>query len=349
MMALEEDMATLLVVDDTPDNIDVLRGILRDDYRVKVATNGQKALDVARGKTPPDLILLDIMMPGMDGYQVCQELKADVATRDIPVIFVTAKGEVDDETRGFDLGAVDYITKPVSPPVVKRRVSTHLALYDQQRLLAGLVRERTHELEDTRLSIIQRLGKAAEFKDNETGMHVIRMSHYSRLLGETAGLSPEQLDLLFNAAPMHDVGKIGIADRVLLKPGKLDDEEWAIMRQHPVIGAEIIGVGGGLLLDTAREIALTHHEKWDGSGYPAGLRGEDIPLFSRVVAIADVFDALTTERPYKKAWPVDEALALLEREAGRHFDPQLVSLFLSLLPRILEIKETYREQVHEFH
>jgi putative two-component system response regulator len=335
--------ATILVVDDTPANISVLMEILRGDYRVLAAINGEQALKIARGSPPPDLILLDVMMPGMSGHEVCQRLKAESSTRKIPVIFVTAMNQVDDEKKGFALGAVDYITKPVSPPIVQARVKTHLALYDQNRELEQKVRERTAELNHTRLEIIKRLGRAGEFRDNETGMHVVRVAHYCRLLGEAVRMNEEDVDLLFNAAPMHDIGKIGIRDNVLLKPGKLDDEEIKIMRQHVPFGAEIIGEHPDGLLSMARQIALTHHEKWDGTGYHRGLKGEQIPQVGRITAIADVFDALTSVRPYKKAWSVEDAVALLQREAGTSFDPELVKLFVGVLPQILAVREKYSD------
>ena len=340
------DKKTILIVDDTPENIDVLRGLLEADYKVKVALEGNRALKIANSSNPPDLILLDIMMPGLSGYDVCEQLKDNPLTRRIPVIFVTAMGEVDDESKGFALGAVDYMTKPVSPPIVHARVRTHLALYDQALQLEDTVQQRTKELNDTRMEIIRRLGRAAEYKDNETGMHVIRMSLYSKILARAAGLDEEQAELLLNAAPMHDVGKIGIADHILSKPGSLNDEEWAVMRKHPEFGAEIIGDNASSILRMARIVALAHHEKWDGSGYPLGLAGEDIPLAARIVAIADVFDALTTVRPYKQAWSVDEAIADLQKEAGSHFDPQLVSKFVTVLPEILKVKASYVETAH---
>ena len=335
---------TILVVDDTPENIDVLNGVLRPEYRVKAATNGESALRLAATAPPPDLILLDIMMPGMDGYEVCRRLKADPATAALPVIFVTAKSATEDERLGLELGAVDYITKPISPAIVLARVRTQIALYDQNRQLERKVAERTRELRESRIEIIRRLGRAAEYKDNETGLHVIRMSIYSRLLAEELGANPAWVELLYNAAPMHDIGKIGIPDSVLLKRDSLNDEEWAIMRQHPVYGAEIIGEHSSELLQMAREIALTHHEKWDGSGYPAGLTGEQIPLSSRIVTLADVLDALTTARPYKQAWSLDAALELIERDAGSHFDPQLVPRLLAIRPAIEEVMQRYREQ-----
>ncbi len=338
-----QDKATVLVVDDTPENIDVLSGILRVDYKVKAALSGEKALRIAASDPRPDMVLLDVMMPNMDGYEVCRRLKANPATTQIPVIFVTAKIEVEDERRGLELGAVDYITKPISPPIVELRVRTQLALYDQRRELERMVRLRTEELSATRLEIIRRLGRAAEFKDNETGLHVIRMSHYARLMAASLHISDDWADLVFNASPMHDIGKIGIPDRILLKPGVLNEEERRVIRTHPQMGADIIGDHDAELLKLAKEIALTHHEKWDGSGYPCGLKGGEIPLSGRITAIADVFDALTVARPYKKAWSVEKAMAIIDQEAGTHFDPELVPGFHKILPEVFEIMKNYTE------
>ncbi len=337
-----EQKYTVLVVDDISTNIDVLAGILEDEYIVCAANSGTEAL-AAIAENPPDIVLLDIMMPEMDGYEVCQRLKSDISSRTIPVIFVTAMGEVEDEMKGFEVGAVDYITKPVSPPIVKARVRTQLELFNQNRMLDKKVGERTAELNATRLEIIRRLGRAAEFKDNETGLHVVRMSYYSKLIALSAGLSNEHAELLFNAAPMHDIGKIGIPDNVLRKPGKLDDDEWDLMQQHTSMGGDIMGDQTSELLQMARTIAITHHEKWNGKGYHQGLSGEDIPLESRIVAIADVFDALTSERPYKEAWPVDKTVDLITRESGEHFDPMLVDAFTKCLPEILDVKTVYAE------
>jgi len=339
----ESKKQTILIVDDTPENIDVLVGILKDEYEVIAALNGSKALKIIQSGKQPDLILLDVMMPEMDGYQACKKLKADYTTQHIPVIFVTAKVSVNDELKGFALGAADYISKPFSPPIIKARIKTHLALYDQNNELEHKVIARTEELNNTRMQIIQRLGRAAEYKDNETGMHVIRMSHYSRVLGLAAGMNTEQADMLLNAAPMHDVGKIGIEDRIILKPGKLDAEEWAIMQTHCKIGAEIIGDDSSELLKMAKIVAMTHHERWDGTGYPKGLKAEEIPRIGRIIAIADVFDALTSKRSYKQAWSVEDAIEQIKKDAGKHFDPYLVSLFIEALPEILSIKEKYQE------
>jgi putative two-component system response regulator len=336
-------LATVLVVDDTPGNIDILTGVLAPTYRVKVATSGARALEVAAQDEPPDLILLDIMMPGMDGYEVIRRLKANPLTRRIPVLFITAKETPEDEQKGFDLGCVDYITKPISAPRVRARVRTHLALHDQNRALEAAVRDRTRELQETRLQIIQRLGRAAEYRDNETGMHVIRMSHASQIIALELGLPGQEAETLLTAEPMHDIGKIGIPDRVLLKPGKLDAEEWAIMRRHPEIGHGIIGSHPSPLLRMAAEVALTHHEKWDGNGYPRGLRGEEIPQVGRIVAVADVFDALTSVRPYKPAWTVEAAVEELKRGSGTHFQPQVVEAFLARLEDILAVTSAYRD------
>lgn len=335
--------ATILVVDDTPTNIDVLTGILSHSYRVKAALNGKVALKIAQSKNKPDLILLDVMMPGMDGHEVCRQLKCNIETQSIPVIFVTAMSEETDQKAGFELGAVDYITKPVNPSLVLARVKNHIALYDQAKHLENIVRQRTAELDRSRFEIINRLGRAAEFKDNETGMHVIRVSWYSRLLAEKIGQSDEWCELLYNVAPMHDIGKIGIPDHILLKPGKLDDTEWEIMKKHAEYGADIIGDHSSPLLAMAHEVALSHHEKWDGSGYPHNLKGEEIPLSARIVAISDVYDALTSDRPYKKAWTEEAAISHIQEQSGKHFDPALVGSFIECMPQFRDIQFKFKE------
>ncbi len=340
---LDEKM-TILVVDDTPANIQILSELLSPTYRVKAATSGAKAISIAEATPTPDLILLDIMMPVMDGYTVCHYLKNNPKTANIPIIFVTAKSETVDEEKGFNMGAVDYITKPISPSIVYARIKTHLALYSQQRELEKEVKIRTNNIHQSQLEIVNCLGRAAEYKDNETGMHVVRMSRYSKLLAEAYGANSEWCDLLFSAAPMHDIGKIGIAEHILCKPGKLDADEWKEMQRHSEYGFKILGGNSSDLLELAREVAITHHEKWDGSGYPNGLSGTDIPLSGRIVAIADVFDALTSERPYKKAWSVEDACQLIEEQAGKHFDPQLVPIFMKLIPRILDVKSSFSDE-----
>lgn len=330
MSHIPDATPTLLVVDDEPTNLRVLKGILQQDYQLTFAKSGEDALQIVADKKP-NLILLDIMMPTMSGYDVCRKLKQDPNTSSIPVIFVSALNDELDEALGFELGAVDYITKPVSPALVKARVKNHLSLVQAD------------ELKRTRMQVIQVLGRAAEYKDNETGMHVIRMSHYAKILAKAIGLSDFQAEKIMNAAPMHDIGKIGIADSILQKPGRLTDEEMAEMRKHPEIGAEILGECESGLLKLAQSIALTHHEKWDGTGYPNGLAGEDIPLEGRIVALADVFDALTSERPYKKAWSIEKTVEFVQSQSGIHFDPKLVDELLKHLPEFLAIKEKWQE------
>ncbi|AUC88597.1 two-component system response regulator [Alteromonas sp. MB-3u-76] len=322
----------LLLVDDEPANLRVLKQLLSSQYQLVFARDGHEALEIASSRRP-DLILLDVMMPGMTGFEVCESLKNNEVTEHIPVIFVTALNDDMDEARGFEVGAVDYITKPISPAVVKARVKTHLSLVRAEALM------------ESRLHVVQRLGRAAEYKDNETGMHVMRMSHFSKELALAYGLSEEQATTLLHAAPMHDIGKIGIADSIMLKPGKLTGEEFKDMQRHPEIGAEIIGdCGDSLLLKVAKSVSMTHHEKWDGTGYPKGLKGEEIPIEGRICALADVFDALTSKRPYKEAWSIEKAVEFIQSQKGKHFEPKLVDLLIAMLPKIIEIKETFKEE-----
>ncbi|KOO59674.1 chemotaxis protein CheY [Rheinheimera sp. KL1] len=321
---------SLLLVDDEPTNLRVLRTVLQEQYRLLFAKSGEEALQLLE-KEQADLILLDVMMPGLTGFDVCARLKANPLTCAIPVIFVTALKDEMDETKGFEVGAVDYITKPISPAVVRARVKTHLSLVQAQ------------ELKQTRLQVIQRLGRAAEYKDNETGLHVMRMSHYAQVLALAYGFSEQKAEDLLHAAPMHDIGKIGIADSILLKPGKLTAEEYQEMQKHPLIGAEIIGDCESDLLKMAKAVALYHHEKWDGTGYPFGLSGEQIPIEARIVALSDVFDALTSARPYKQAWTIEATLQHIRAQKGLHFEPVLVDLLEQNLQQILEIKQRWAE------
>lgn len=341
---------SVLVVDDTPENIDILKEILMGYFNVRVATSGRMALKATQIGRPPDLILLDVMMAGMDGYEVCRLIKSDERNRHIPVIFVTARSSPEDESYGFSIGAADYITKPVSPPVVLARVRTHLSLADRSRHLEELVSERTErlllrtrELEQTRLEIIRRLGRAGEYRDNETGMHVLRLSQYVRMLARSCGFADHEADQLMYASMMHDIGKIGIPDAILLKPARLTDEEFERVKAHCQIGADIIGEQDCELLQQAREIALTHHEKWDGKGYPQGLQGEGIPLAGRMTAVADVFDALTSKRPYKEAWSVGDAMAYIESEAGVSLDPVLVGRFVAMEHEIRNVMSSFSD------
>lgn len=350
MEATGQKEQTILIVDDVPENIDVLKRLLIGNYKIKVALNGPDALKVAGSSHPPDLILLDIIMPGMDGIEVCRKIKAEPGTAKIPVIFVTAKDQSMDEALGFKAGAVDYISKPISPPVVLARIKTHLALYDQNRVLEEKVSERTQQLQEAlakvktaSLDTILRLTNAAEYKDEDTGAHIQRMSNYCAAIARQMGVNPNSVDWLLYAAPMHDIGKIGIPDRILLKPDKLDPEEWEIMKLHTVIGGKILHGSKAGFIRLGEVIALTHHEKWDGSGYPHGLKGKKIPLVGRITALADVFDALTTQRPYKKPFSIEKSFRIIQEGRGSHFDPEVVDAFFNIEKEILTIKETYSD------
>lgn len=321
----------ILVVDDEPLNLDALRRVLSSHYSLVFARNGREAL-AAIAKHEPSLVLLDVQMPDMDGYQTCKALKKDPHTAHIPVIFVTSLSESWDETAGFDCGAVDYIVKPISAAVVLARVKTHLSLVGVSRL------------EQSYHDAISMLGKAGHYNDTDTGVHIWRMAAYARELATAVGWSDERSRQLELAAPMHDTGKMGIPSTILRKPGKLDSAEWEIMKTHAQIGHDILCRSKAPVFVLAAEVALHHHEKWDGSGYPGGLSGHDIPESARIVAVADVFDALTMVRPYKQAWPVDRVVATLEEGRGKHFDPELVNVFLSILPRILSIRAEWNSR-----
>ncbi len=346
----ESGKGRVLIVDDNKANIDILIEALKHDFKLGIATNGRDALEHVR-RHMPDLVLLDVVMPGIDGYEVCRTLKSDDRTRDIPVVFITAMTEIESKSRGFEVGGIDYITRPFEIMEVKARVRTHIslkqareALENQNHLLEERVRERTLELRDTQIEIVYRLGRAAEYRDNETGFHLRRMSWFCALLGKAAGMNREECENLLHASPMHDIGKIGIPDEILLKPGKLDYEEWGIMKTHTTIGAEILSGHSSRLLRTAETIALTHHEKWDGTGYPNNLRGNAIPLVGRITALCDVFDALTSRRPYKDAWPVRDAVEEIRRSSGTHFDPDLVKAFLGILQEIVEVRDRFPDR-----
>ena len=328
-MDLITERPRILIVDDEPANLKVMREVLGNQYRLSFAKSGDAALALVE-KEPPKLILLDIMMPNMSGFEVCQLLKQNPATEHIPVIFVTALADESDEFKGFEIGAVDYITKPISPAIVRARVKTHLSLVQAEQLKLAHV------------DLVHRLGCAAEYKDTDTGEHIVRMSKYSKILALAYGMNEQHAELLKQAAPMHDIGKIGIPDAILLKPGKLTAEEFEHMKQHAKIGAKILANSSSPLLQLAYILAMEHHEKWDGSGYPNGLKGEEISIEGRIVAIADVFDALTSKRPYKQAWSVDEAISHMREQAGKHFDPQLIALFEGQLDAVLAVYSTYQ-------
>lgn len=346
---METTPAQILVVDDTPENLALMHALLRDTYRVKVANHGRRALELARTQPSPDLILLDIMMPEMDGYEVCRQLKADPVTRDIPVLFLTAKSEETDEEAGLTLGAVDYLTKPIKPAIVLARIRTHLQLKaaasflrDRNAYLEAEVQRRTLEVQAIQDVTILAMASLAETRDNETGNHIRRTQHYVRILAEDLASHPDyarELDertigLLFKSAPLHDIGKVGIPDAILLKPGPFDSDEMAIMKQHAALGRDAIAHAEAQLgmevdfLRFAKEIAYSHQEKWDGSGYPEGLRGAAIPLSARLMALADVYDALISKRVYKPAFTHDKAREIILNGSGTHFDPEVVLAFL---------------------
>lgn len=318
----------ILCADDEPYNLGILRMALKDRYSLVFSRSGRETLQ-AVDKHHPALILLDVQMPDIDGYEVCRRLKSNAATESIPVIFVTGMTQETDEKSGFDAGAVDYITKPISVPIVQARVQTHLSLV------------RVDKLKKSYHDAIHMLGKAGHYNDTDTGVHIWRMAAYSRALAEAVGWKEEDYKLLELAAPMHDTGKIGIPDAVLKKPGKLDKEEWKIMKTHTSIGHGILKQSNAPLFQLAAEIAQNHHEKWDGSGYPAGLSAEQIPESARIVAVADVFDALSMKRSYKEPWPLPEILEYLKQNAGSHFDKQLIEAFMDINPIILETKATW--------
>ena len=346
-----ESRPTILIVDDTPDNIMLLSRLLKDRYNTKVANNGSTALQIA-GATPSlDLILLDVMMPGLDGYETCRQLKANPATADIPVIFLTAKNQVEDEAMGLSLGAVDYIAKPISPPILFARVATQLnlraarrALQDHNENLEKLVQERTAQLYLMQEAIIVAMASMAETRDQETGNHIRRTQNYVRALATrlqshprfASALTDEAIELLYRSAPLHDIGKVGIPDRILLKPGNLDREEFERMKMHAVYGRDTIMLvekhigGSNSFLMFAREIAHSHQEKWDGSGYPQNLVGEQIPLSARLMAVADVYDALISKRVYKPAFTHEQALDVMRKGRGSHFDPDVLDAFFEI-------------------
>ncbi|WP_373976178.1 two-component system response regulator [Chitinibacter sp. SCUT-21] len=358
--------ADILVVDDTPENLRLVSALLKDLYKVRVATSGMQALSLAQA-SPPDLILLDIMMPEMDGYSVCQQLKRQPSTQDIPVIFLTARSEVDDETHGFELGAVDYITKPISPPILLARVATQLTLkhardflLDQNVFLEREVQLRTHQVQCVQDVTIMAMASLAETRDNETGNHILRTQRYVKALAlKLKNIAPydtlltdELIELLYKSAPLHDIGKVGIPDHILLKPGKLSDAEFEIMKTHTTLGRDAIVRAESLLqgqndfLRYAREIAYCHQEKWDGSGYPQGLKGEAIPLSARLMAIADVYDALISKRVYKPAFSHEKALEIMRQGRGSHFDPALCDVFLQMADEFAQIAQAFRDD-HE--
>ena len=354
----------VLVVDDTPDNLTLMSGLLKDLYRVRVANSGEKALESVSGENRPDLILLDIMMPGLSGYDVIRQLKAGPETRDIPVIFLTAMSAAEDEKVGLEMGAADYITKPVSPPILMARVKTQLEnkaagnfLRDQNAFLESEVDKRTRELSAIQDVTILAMASLAETRDSDTGNHIRRTQHYVRILAEklqshprfAAYLTDQAIGMLFKSAPLHDIGKVGIADRILLKPGKLTPEEFEIMKTHTTLGRDAIEAAEKQLgmsvefLRTAKEIAYYHQEKWDGSGYPTGASGDDIPVSARLMAVADVYDALISRRVYKEGMSHEKAVAIIVEGRGSHFDPDTADAFVGLQQEFRDIAARYAD------
>jgi len=366
MMNTLPKRSSILVVDDAPENLMLLGEILGPFYQVRVANCGPSALTLVAAENKPDLILLDVLMPAMDGYQVIQELKQNAETSDIPVIFITALDDGADETFGLKLGAVDYIAKPFQPDILLARIKTQIELKqtrdfikNQNIWLEKEVQKRMQENEQMQDIIFRALANLAETRDNETGNHIIRTQGYIAVLCDELAklpryaeqLQPETIALIVKAAPLHDIGKVGIPDNVLLKPGKLTDEEWIVMQTHAFLGAEAIrrsltdDISPNIrrFLQAAIDIAGSHHEKWDGSGYPEGLSGENIPLAGRLMALADVFDALISRRVYKAAFSIDDTIDIILQGKGIHFDPQLVEAFVRRKAEFLAIAERYKE------
>lgn len=362
------EKASVLVVDDTPDNLSLMSGLLKDRYRVKVANNGEKAIKIVQGDSPPDLILLDIMMPGLSGYEVCQILKADPATRHIPIIFLTAMTATEDEKKGLEMGAADFITKPVNPPIVLARVATHLQikaaadfLKDQNAYLDAEVTRRGRELAAIQDVTILAMASLAETRDNDTGNHIRRTQNYIKVLAEHLRnhdrfkffLSDRTIDMLYKSAPLHDIGKVGIPDRILLKPGRFEPHEMEIMKTHCKLGRDAIQHAEDQLglevefLKYAKEIAYGHQEKWDGSGYPEGLAGDAIPISARLMAVADVYDALISRRVYKEGMPHEKAVRIITEGRGSHFDPDIADAFIDLAAQFQDIALRFADSDEE--
>ncbi|TLP73389.1 two-component system response regulator [Pseudomonas nitroreducens] len=355
---------TILIVDDAPENLTLLSELLKLLYRVKAARTGEKALQIAQSDDPPDLILLDVMMPGMNGFEVCRRLREDARTQRIPVIFITAQVAADEEIRGLELGAVDYLTKPINPPTVLMRVDNQLRikaaadfLRDQNEFLEQEVQRRTRELAAIQDVTIIAMASLAETRDNETGNHIRRTQHYVSALAEhlhqhprfAAELDEETRQLLFKSAPLHDIGKVGIPDHILLKPGKLTAEEFELMKTHTTLGLDALEKAEERLgmdvpfLRLAKQIAYGHHERWDGSGYPQGLAGDAIPLSARLMAVADVYDALISKRIYKSPMTHASAVDFIRGQRGQHFDPDITDAFLALQDEFLRIAEHFND------
>jgi putative two-component system response regulator len=352
MIPKEERLnAKILIVDDERANVLLIEKILNQEgyTSIKSTTDPRKAMAIYQ-EFKPQLVLLDLSMPHMDGFQVMAELAGTDKDAYLPILVLTAQPQDEIRLRALSSGAQDFLAKPLNYIEVLSRIKNMVEVrilyekvHNQNQILDKKVKERTYDLEKTRLEVIRRLGRAAEYRDNETGAHVIRMSLFSEILAREAGLSDDECELILNASPMHDVGKIGIPDKILLKPGKLDHDEWQIMKTHAQIGADILAGSDSPMMKIAETIAITHHEQWCGGGYPRGLKGEEIPIEGRIIALADVFDALTSERPYKKAWSVEQAIEEVENKSAILFDPNLVVLFKGVLPEMIQIKNMLQD------
>ncbi len=343
----------ILVVDDNPVNITLMKKILQGAGYCHVEATANPVEVAARYRQQGyDLILLDIHMPNLNGFEVMQQLSLQGREDYLPILVLTADTSIETRLQALASGAKDFIRKPFEASEVLLRVRNilevrllHNKVREQNEQLEDKVRERTAQLHEAQVKLIQCLGKAAEYRDNETGMHVVRMSQASALLAKQMGLSEVECDLILMASPMHDIGKLAIPDSVLLKPGKLDGDEWQTMRSHAAMGAEILQGYDTQLLTMAAQIARTHHERWDGYGYPQGLKGEQIPLYTRIVSVCDVFDALTSERPYKPAWSVERALAHMRDNSGKHFDPEVLDSFFAIVDQVLDLRERYPDSL----
>ncbi len=351
LMGHEVKASSILIIDDEPFNVEILLDLLELEGFTHVTGTSKPVEGVQLYKERDfDLVLLDINMPVMDGFQVMSEFSSILKTIHPPILILTALKDKEVRIKALKSNARDFLEKPFDSDEAICRISNLLEMHLSQKMfekysitLEKSVQERTRKIEQTQAEILDCLAYAAEYRDMDTANHTVRVGWYSRIIAEKYGFRANELDLIQQAAPMHDIGKIGVSDTILLKPGKLDADEFKLMQMHAEVGAEILSKSNARVMKIARIIALSHHEKWNGKGYPKALKGLKIPIQGRIVAIADVFDALSMERPYKKSWPLDKILNLFTEESGEHFDPQLVKLFMDSLPEILIIQEKYKD------
>jgi putative two-component system response regulator len=345
-MAEADDRPVVLAVDDAPEILALVARALREDYQVVTAADAGAALDLAAGRPRPNLILLDVDMPGASGFDTMRVLKSDPQTQDIPVLFLSAVEAPATQIEGFELGAADYVIKPISAAVLRVRVGHHIAFANRQRELERQVRSRTQQLEQTRLQVIRRLSRAMEYHESSAvGNRVMRLSQYAKLIAQAAGAKPEVAEMVMAAAPLHDIGKLGVPAELLRKTGKLSAPDWERVRRHPELGAEIIGEHDDPLLKLARQMALHHHERWDGAGYPAGLKGADIPWAGRLMAIVDTFESMTTTQFYREALNVLEAATEITDGSGKRFDPKMVEAFKKAFPEMRKVRDKFADDL----